>query len=73
MSGGFLQWLEDMDGKQPGDPDKATAAMIQVVESDAPPLRLALGADAVGTIEEKLKINASRTRCLERSFGEHSI
>lgn len=55
VSGTFLKWLEDMDGKQPGDPDKAVAAMIQVVESDNPPLRLALGADAVAAIEEKLK------------------
>lgn len=55
VSGTFLKWLEDMDGKQPGDPDKAAAAMIQVVESDNPPLRLALGADAVAAIEEKLK------------------
>ncbi len=46
----MLQWLQAMDGKQPGDPDKAAAAMIQVVESDTPPLRLALGADAVGAI-----------------------
>jgi len=44
-----------MDGKQPGDPDKAAEAMIQVVESDNSRLRLALGADAVGVIEEKLK------------------
>jgi hypothetical protein len=29
--------------------------MIQVVESDNPPSRLALGADAVAVIEEKLK------------------
>ncbi len=29
--------------------------MIQVVESDNPPLRLALGADAVGAIETKLQ------------------
>jgi NAD(P)-dependent dehydrogenase (short-subunit alcohol dehydrogenase family) len=55
ISSTFLKWLEDMDGKQPGDPDKAAAAMIQVVESDNPPLRLALGADAVAVIEEKLK------------------
>jgi NAD(P)-dependent dehydrogenase (short-subunit alcohol dehydrogenase family) len=55
ISSTFLKWLEDMDGKQPGDPDKAAAAMIQVVESDNPPLRLALGADAVAAIEEKLK------------------
>jgi len=55
VSGAFLQWLDQMDGKQPGDPAKAAEAMIQVVESDNPPLRLALGADAVGAIEEKLK------------------
>lgn len=55
VSSTFLKWLEDMDGKQPGDPDKAAAAMIQVVESDNPPLRLALGVDAVAAIEEKLK------------------
>ncbi|MBW4581203.1 MAG: SDR family NAD(P)-dependent oxidoreductase [Tildeniella nuda ZEHNDER 1965/U140] len=55
ISGAMLQWLKDMDGKQPGDPDKAAAAMIQVVESDKPPLRLALGADAVGAIDAKLE------------------
>lgn len=55
ITGEFLKWLEQMDGNQPGDPDKAAAAMIQVVESDNPPLRLALGADAVGVIDEKLQ------------------
>ena len=50
----MLQWLREMDGKQPGDPDKAAEAMIQAVESDNPPLRLALGEDAVKGIDEKL-------------------
>jgi NAD(P)-dependent dehydrogenase (short-subunit alcohol dehydrogenase family) len=54
VSGEFLKWLAEMDGKQPGDPNKAAQAMIRVVESDHPPLRLALGADAVSTIEAKL-------------------
>ncbi|MBD2774279.1 oxidoreductase [Iningainema tapete] len=54
-SGKFLKWLEENDGKQPGDPDKAAEAMIQAVYSDNPPLRLALGADAVGEIEQKLE------------------
>lgn len=54
-SGEFLKWIQEMDGKQPGDPNKAAEAMIQVVESDNPPLRLALGADAVETIAEKLE------------------
>jgi NAD(P)-dependent dehydrogenase (short-subunit alcohol dehydrogenase family) len=54
VSGEFLKWLAEMDGKQPGDPNKAAQAMIRVVESDHPPLRLALGADAVSTMEAKL-------------------
>jgi len=53
--GGFRQWLQDMDGKQPGDPVKAAEAMVQAVNSDNPPLRLALGADAVSAIETKLE------------------
>lgn len=54
-SGQMLTWFQEIDGKQPGDPDKAAAAMIQAVESENPPLRLALGADAVGAIAEKLE------------------
>lgn len=41
-------------GKQPGDPAKAAVAMIQVVESDNPPLRLALGEDSANGIAQKL-------------------
>jgi NAD(P)-dependent dehydrogenase (short-subunit alcohol dehydrogenase family) len=40
-------------GNEPGDPVKAIKAMIAAVDSDAPPLRLALGADAVQGIEAK--------------------
>jgi short-subunit dehydrogenase len=39
-------FLYGQNGKQPGDPAKAAAAMIAVVESNAPPLRLLLGQDA---------------------------
>ncbi|MHC0067415.1 oxidoreductase [Nostoc sp. UIC 10890] len=53
--GQFLQWIRNMDNNQPGDPDKAALAIIQAVESDNPPLRLALGADAVNAIDAKLK------------------
>ncbi|ARV60762.1 short-chain dehydrogenase/reductase [Nostocales cyanobacterium HT-58-2] len=53
--GGMRQWLRDTDGKQPGDPKKAALAIIQAVESDHPPLRLALGVDAVNGIDAKLK------------------
>jgi len=41
-------------GSEPGDPVKAVKAIIAAVETDAPPLRLALGADAVAGIEGKI-------------------
>jgi NAD(P)-dependent dehydrogenase (short-subunit alcohol dehydrogenase family) len=46
-------YLYGSDGRQPGDPDKAALAMIQTVESADPPLRLLLGADAIGLWESK--------------------
>ena len=46
-------YLYGSDGKQPGDPRKAAKAMLAAVESDEPPLRLLLGADAIGLWEKK--------------------
>jgi NAD(P)-dependent dehydrogenase (short-subunit alcohol dehydrogenase family) len=46
-------YLYGSDGKQPGDPHEAATAMIAVVESDDPPLRLLLGEDAIGLWEAK--------------------
>lgn len=42
-------------GKQPGDPARAAAAIIAAVQSPSPPLRLVLGAQALGHIRAKLK------------------
>ena len=42
-------------GKQPGDPVRGAAAIIAAVESPSPPLRLVLGAQALGHIRSKLK------------------
>jgi NAD(P)-dependent dehydrogenase (short-subunit alcohol dehydrogenase family) len=39
--------VETMDGSQPGDPAKAAAAILEVLAAENPPLRLALGGDAV--------------------------
>lgn len=47
------QYLYGNNGKQPGDPRKAALAMVQAVESETPPLRLMLGADAYGLWEKK--------------------
>jgi NAD(P)-dependent dehydrogenase (short-subunit alcohol dehydrogenase family) len=46
--------LTAFDGVIFGDPTRAAQAMIQVVEADNPPLRLALGVDALPNIREKL-------------------
>ena len=39
---------------QPGDPVKAAAAIIDVVESERPPVRLLLGNDTIAAVEGKL-------------------
>jgi len=46
--------LKAFDGAVFGDPARAAQAMIQVVEANEPPLRLALGADALYNIRKKL-------------------
>ena len=47
-------WLRSVDGNQAGNPVKAAEAVIKVVESKNPPLRLLLGKDAVEISKEKL-------------------
>ncbi|SMY13095.1 oxidoreductase [Brevibacterium jeotgali] len=42
------------DGRQPGDPARAAQAILQVVASDDPPLRLLLGSDALRRAEGEL-------------------
>jgi NAD(P)-dependent dehydrogenase (short-subunit alcohol dehydrogenase family) len=41
-------------GNQPGDPAKAAQALLALVEADAPPVRLFLGEDALGLVDQKL-------------------
>ena len=45
-AGASRERLAAMAGKQPGDPARAAAAIIQAVDSPKPPLHLVLGADA---------------------------
>lgn len=42
------------DNRQPGDPRRAAFAMIDLVESTDPPLRLILGSDALALWDKKL-------------------
>lgn len=48
-------YVRGNDGLQPGDPAKAARAILAALEADDPPLRLVLGADAIGTIERRLE------------------
>jgi len=49
--GNAARMQEAYHGKQPGDPRLGAQAILEVVASDAPPLRLPLGSDAVAAIE----------------------
>lgn len=42
-------------GHEPGDPVKAVAALLQVVDAEHPPLRIVLGKDALAFIRYKLE------------------
>ena len=53
--GNFLNFLNNIEGKQPGDPQKAAEAIIKVVDSDNPPLRLVLGKYAYTKFRKKLE------------------
>ncbi len=52
--GKFLEFLEKIEGTQPGDPEKAALALIKVVESENPPLRLVLGKYAYSKFRNKI-------------------
>lgn len=54
-AGAFRQKLHAVDGKQPGDPDKAAQAIIDHVNSDNPSLRLPLGKLAIMQFESKIQ------------------
>ena len=41
-------------GNQPGDPDKAAQAMLALIDAKNPPVRLFLGEDALGVVDQKL-------------------
>lgn len=48
-------YVRGNDGLQPGDPAKAAQAILTALDADWPPLRLVLGADAIGNIKQRLE------------------
>jgi NAD(P)-dependent dehydrogenase (short-subunit alcohol dehydrogenase family) len=45
---------QEKSGRQPGDPARAAQALLALVEAETPPVRLFLGEDALGLVEQKL-------------------
>jgi NAD(P)-dependent dehydrogenase (short-subunit alcohol dehydrogenase family) len=65
---------EEKSGKQSGDPRKAAAAVLALVEAENPPVHLLLGADALALVRNKLKslsseIDAWEDLTLSTSFA----
>lgn len=59
---------EAKSGQQLGDPEKAAAAMLQLIESAAPPAHLLLGSDALALVRDKLNaMSAEIAECEEVS------
>jgi hypothetical protein len=52
--GKALSWFADLAGEQPNDPARVAEAIVEAVSSPRPPLRLALGEEAIEAIREKL-------------------
>ena len=54
-AGTFRERMKQVNGKQEGDPVKAAQAIINITNSENPPLRLPLGKVALATIASKLE------------------
>jgi NAD(P)-dependent dehydrogenase (short-subunit alcohol dehydrogenase family) len=54
IAGPVRRALPATDGKQPGDPAKAAAAIMKALSADQPPLRLPLGSDSADLISRYL-------------------
>jgi hypothetical protein len=58
--------MADDDGAQAGDPAKAAAAILHALDATEPPLRLALGNDAVDSISDTLEHAKAELAAWER-------
>ena len=56
------EYVRGNHGLQAGDPAKAAAAIITALDADEPPLRLVLGADAIGNIGQRLEAVGAELR-----------
>jgi len=71
--GAAVRFQRDYDGKQPGDPVKAAAALLHIASLPEPPLRLLLGSDAYNAAEKHaLQILASDRKWKDLSISTDS-
>jgi NAD(P)-dependent dehydrogenase (short-subunit alcohol dehydrogenase family) len=69
-AGATMKALEDMAGKQIGDPERAATAIIEAVSSPEPPLHLVLGSDALRrTLEKQTRFAAELERWKDVSLS----
>ncbi len=66
---------EEKSGRQAGDPRKAAAAVMALVEAENPPVHLLLGTDALALVRDKLRglsaeIDAWESLTLSTGFAE---
>jgi NAD(P)-dependent dehydrogenase (short-subunit alcohol dehydrogenase family) len=67
------EYVHTGHGLQAGDPAKAAAAIITALDADEPPLRLVLGADAIGNISQRLDAVGSELRRWEQVERETAL
>jgi NAD(P)-dependent dehydrogenase (short-subunit alcohol dehydrogenase family) len=67
------EYVRGGHGQQAGDPAKAAAAIITALDADEPPLRLVLGADAIGNISSHLDAVGAELRQWEQVGRETAL
>jgi NAD(P)-dependent dehydrogenase (short-subunit alcohol dehydrogenase family) len=75
--GKFGGFLSKMEGKQPGDPAKAAAAILDLMDAEKPPFRFVLGNYGTTTFARKLasveaELNAWKEKGLPTDFSPGS-
>jgi len=75
--GKFRGFLSKMEGKQPGDPAKAAAAILDLIDAEEPPFRFVLGKYGTTTFARTLasmeaKLNAWKEKGLPTDFAPGS-
>ncbi len=68
--GARAQLIADMDGKQPGDPKRAAAAIVALARCENPPRQLLLGRGVLASYRQKLaEVSASLDEWEEVTLG----